>query len=138
MLILSLLLNCFCQSCANYITAVTVAAVVVSITVTSVSITSVVFVAAVSVAAFVFCCFSLLCCNCCCFSCCCSCSCYCLLVAIAADDFANGPSSERETLMCLRGNNNRKKIRCPERESNPRLTDFMTGVLPRGNYSGMG
>ena len=34
-----------------------------------------------------------------------------------------------------------EKIRCPERESNPRLTDFMTGALPlsyRGNYSGMG
>ena len=33
-------------------------------------------------------------------------------------------SSERETLMCLRGNNNRTntgKIRRPERESNPRL-----------------
>ena len=36
---------------------------------------------------------------------------------------------------------NAEKIRCPERESNPLLTDFMTGALPlsyRGNYSGMG
>ena len=55
-----------------------------------------------------------------------------------------GSLSERETLMCLRGNNNRTntgKIRRPERELNPRLTDFMTGAQPlsyRGNYSGMG
>ena len=38
-----------------------------------------------------------------------------------------GSSSEREILMCLRGNNNRTntgKIRRPERESNPRGVEF--------------
>ena len=55
-----------------------------------------------------------------------------------------GSSSERETLMCLRAKLTEQmleKIRCSERKSNPRLTDFMTGTLPmsyRGNYSGMG
>ena len=47
-----------------------------------------------------------------------------------------GSSSERETLMCLRVNNNRTtagKIRCPERETNPRLTDFMTGHVSQGD-----